>query len=276
MLPQTMCPSAQTRAARGTYADKMMKNKLASIAFALALVGIAMVTPASAQTNLNQRTVLTFSQPIEVPGKVLPAGTYTFELHESQMNRHIVQVYDADGKKLITTFLAIPNRRLETTTDTVVRFAEVAPGQPQAMRAWFYPGQTVGQEMVYSKKRAQELAATANVVVPAVDDTFYDTATVDTMKTVEVTSVSPTTTTAVTTQPVTTQPVTTQPETRTPPPPPVTAAPVTPEPARTEPARPRDTLPDTASPLPLIALFGFVTLALGLALRGFSANRSIR
>lgn len=251
----------------------MMKNKLASIAFALALVGIAMATPASAQTNLNQRTVLTFSQPIEVPGKVLPAGTYTFELHESQMNRHIVQVYDADGKKLITTFLAIPNRRLETTTDTVVRFAEVAPGQPQAMRAWFYPGQTVGQEMVYSKKRAQELAATANVTVPAVDDTFYDTATVDTMKTVEVTSVSPTTTAAVTTQPVTTQPVT-QPETRTPPP--VTAAPVTTEPVRTEPARPRDELPDTASPLPLIALFGFVTLALGLALRGFSANRSIR
>jgi hypothetical protein len=257
----------------------MMKNKLASIAFALALVGIAMATPASAQTNLNQRTVLTFSQPIEVPGKVLPAGTYTFELHESQMNRHIVQVYDADGKKLITTFLAIPNRRLETTTDTVVRFAEVAPGQPQAMRAWFYPGQTVGQEMVYSKKRAQELATTANVTVPAVDDSFYDTATVDTMKTVEVTSVSPdrstaTTTQPATTQPVTTQPATTQPETRTPPP--VTAAPVTTEPARTEPARPRDELPDTASPLPLIALFGFVTLALGLALRGFATTRSTR
>jgi len=251
-------------AARGTYADGMMKNKLAPIAFALALIGIAMATPASAQTNLNQRTVLTFSQPIEVPGKVLPAGTYTFELHESQMNRHIVQVYDADGKKLITTFLAIPNRRLETTTDTVVRFAEVAPGQPQAMRAWFYPGQTVGQEMVYGKRRAQELATTANVVVPAVDDTFYDTATVDTMKTVEVTSVNPDRSTATTA--VATQPVTTQPETRTPPPPPVTAAPVTPAPA------PRDELPDTASPLPLIALFGFVTLALGLALRGYSAR----
>jgi hypothetical protein len=252
----------------------MMKNRLAPIAFALALVGIAMATPASAQTNLNQRTVLTFSQPIEVPGKVLPAGTYTFELHESQMNRHIVQVYDADGKKLITTFLAIPNRRLETTADTVVRFAEVAPGQPQAMRAWFYPGQTVGQEMVYSKKRAQELATTANVVVPAVDDSFYDTATVETMKTVEVTQVSPDRT--ATTAPATTQPATTQPETRTPPPPPVTTAPATTEPVRTEPARPRDELPDTASPLPLIALFGFVTLALGLALRGISSSRSVR
>ena len=260
-----------------------MKKQLLPIACALALVGVLWATPASAQTNLNQRTVLTFSQPIEVPGKVLPAGTYTFELHESQMNRHIVQVWDADGKKLITTFLAIPNRRIETTADTVVRFAEVTPGQPQAMRAWFYPGQTVGQEMVYPKKRATELSATANVTVPAVDDTFYNTATIDTMKTVEVTSVAPvtaatTTTTAVTTQPVqpVTQPVP-QPEVRTPPPP---VTPVTTEPVRTEPVTPvparRDELPSTASPLPLIALFGFVTLALGLALRGLSTGRSTR
>jgi hypothetical protein len=255
----------------------MMKHKLAPIAFALALVGSAMVTAASAQTNLNQRTVLTFSQPIEVPSKVLPAGTYTFELHESQMNRHIVQVYDADGKELITTFLAIPNRRLETTDDTVVRFAEVAPGQPQAMRAWFYPGQTVGQEMVYSKKRATELAATANVVVPAVDDTFYDTATMDTMKTVDVVTVNPDRTTAAVavTEPVRTEPVRTEPAR------PVTA-PVTPAPVMQEPVTPapvttpREELPRTASTLPLIALFGFVTLALGLALRGLSTHRSAR
>lgn len=258
----------------------MTKHKLLPIACALALVGVLSVSPASAQTNLNQRTVLTFSQPIEVPGKVLPAGSYTFELHESQMNRHIVQVYDADGKELITTFLAIPNRRLETTDDTVVRFAEVASGQPQAMRAWFYPGQTVGQEMVYPRKRAQELATAANVSVPAVDDTFYDSATMDTMKTVDVAPVSPDRTTATTPAPVTAapaQPVTppvVDPAPRTEPQP--VTAPVTTEPVRQPAAtQPREELPATASPLPLIALFGFVTLALGLALRGYS-HRSVR
>jgi hypothetical protein len=252
----------------------MKKQILAPIALALALVGIAAATPASAQTNLNNRTVLTFSQPVEVPGKVLPAGTYTFELNEAQANRHIIQIMDAGGTKVVALVLAVPNRRLTVTEDTVVRFAEVAPGQPQAMRAWFYPGQTVGQEMVYPKKRAQELATTANVVVPAVDDTFYDNATVDTMKTVEVTPVNPVTTTAATTTATTTQPAPVQPETRTPPPPPVTTAPV-PEPVTPAPAT-RDELPSTASPLPLIALFGFVTLALGLALRGLSTGRSTR
>src|SRR5688572_2460476 len=241
----------------------MMKNTLAPIAFALALVGIAMATPASAQTNLNNRTVLTFSQPVEVPGKVLPAGTYTFELNEAQANRHIVQIMDAGGTKVVALVLAIPNRRLAVTEDTVVRFAEVAPGQPQAMRAWFYPGQTVGQEFAYPKTRAQQLATTANVVVPAVDDSFYNTATVDTMKTVEVVSVNPNTTAVVATEPArvdtTARPVT-------------EPAPVTPAPA----TAPREELPSTASPLPLIALFGFVTLALGLALRGFSAGRPSR
>ena len=259
MLPQAMCPSAQTSPREHTYADKMMKNKLAPIAFALALAGIAMATPASAQTNLNNRTVLTFSQPVEVPGKVLPAGTYTFELNDSMANRHIVQIMDAGGTKVVALVLAIPNRRLQVTEDTVVRFAEVAPGQPQAMRAWFYPGQTVGQEFAYPKKRAQELAATANVVVPSVDDSFYDTATVETMKTVEVVPVSPT---VVATEPARVEAPRTQPA----------PAPVTPAPA----TAPREELPRTASALPLIALFGFVTLAIGLALRGFSTDRSTR
>jgi hypothetical protein len=258
-----------------TYAGEMKKQILAPIALALALVGIAMATPASAQTNLNNRTVLTFSQPVEVPGKVLPAGTYTFELNEAQANRHIVQIMDAGGTKVIALVLAVPNRRLTVTEDTVVRFAEVAPGQPQAMRAWFYPGQTVGQEMVYPKTRAQELATSANLVVPSVDDTFYDSATVDTMKTVEVVPVNP----VVSGSTTATQPQA-QPETRTPPvtTAPVTTAPTTPvaEPVTPPPATTRDELPRTASPLPLIALFGFVTLALGLALRGLSTGRSLR
>jgi len=248
----------------------MKKHTLAPIACAIALVGFALATPAGAQTNLNNRTVLTFSQPVEVPGKVLPAGTYTFELNEAQANRHIVQIMDAGGTKVVALVLAVPNRRLQVTEDTVVRFAEVAPGQPQAMRAWFYPGQTVGQEMVYPKRRAQELATSANVIVPAVDDSFYDSATVDTMKTVDVVSVNPDRNTAAATQPA---PV--QPDVRTPPPPtPVTttAAPVT----QPETPATRDELPSTASPLPLIALFGFVTLALGLALRGLSTGRTTR
>lgn len=236
----------------------MMKHTLVpTFVLALALVGFAAVSPASAQTNLNNRTVLTFSQPVEVPGKILPAGTYTFELNDTMANRHIVQIFDEAGTKLVALVLAVPNRRLVVSDKTVVTFNEVAPGQPQTMRAWFYPGQTVGQEMAYPKKRAQELAASANVIVPSVDDSFYTDATAEKMKTAEVVSINPERPAA----PAAAVQPPPAPETRA-------AAPVTPA--------PRSELPATASPLPMVALVGLGMLGLGLALRGVSARRIAR
>ena len=235
-----------------------MKHKLVPLALALSLAGIVMTSAASAQTTLNNRTLLTFSQPVEVPGQVLPAGTYTFELHDSMSNRHIVQIFDQAGTKLLALVLAVPNRRVETTEKTVITFHEVPAGQPQALRAWFYPNQTVGQEMAYSKTRAQALSATANVVVPAVDDSVYADAKADAMKTADIVSVTPEpkATVAIVTEPV--RPVVQ-----------VDSAPVT------APA-PRRELPRTASALPMVALFGFSAIAVGLAMRRLSTRRAAR
>lgn len=243
-----------------------MKNTLVPIALALSLAAFAPASSASAQTNLNQRTVLTFSQPVEVPGKVLPAGTYTFELNDSMANRHIVQIFDEAGTKVVALVLAVPSRRPTATGETVVNFAEVAAGQPQALRTWFYPGQTVGREMVYPRTRAQQLAVTANVVVPAVDDSFYADANVEAMKTAPVVVITPERTEKVfEPAPVATAPVAIAP---------VAAAPVDPAPVMA--AEPRKELPETASALPLIALFGFASIAVGLSLRGIAARRASR
>jgi hypothetical protein len=233
----------------------MMKTKLRSLAIALSLASVFVASPASAQTNLNNRTLLTFSQPVEIPGMILPAGTYTFELHDSMANRHIVQIFDQAGTKLVALVLAVPARRVTPTEDTVITFAEVPAGQPLAVRLWFYPNQTVGQEMVYPKTRAQALSATAHVAVPAVDDSFYADTKVDTMKTADIVSVT-----------ADAKPVTT----------PTAPARVEPTPAAPVVAAPRRELPRTASPLPLIALFGFTTVALGLVLRRLSARCTAR
>lgn len=236
----------------------MMKHTLAPLAIALSLASVLVATPASAQTTLNNRTLLTFSQPVEVPGTVLPAGTYTFELNDSMSNRHIVQIFDQAGTKLMAIVLAVPSRRTITTPETVITFAEVPAGQPQALRLWYYPNQTVGHEMVYSKTRARALAATANVAVPAVDDSFYTDAKVDAMKTADI-------------APVTVEPKVVAPAPTTPA---VVTPPAAPAPVVTP--APRRTLPRTASTLPLIALFGFASIGLGLMARGLSARRTAR
>ena len=132
----------------------------------LAVLGTAFVTPSRADSR-DKKTVLTFSHPVEVPGKViLPAGKYVFKLHDSSY-RNIVQIWNADESQIITTILAISDYRLTPTEGTVIEFHERAGNAPNAVRAWFYPGEQMGREFVYPKSRAEELARTNDVIVPA-------------------------------------------------------------------------------------------------------------
>ena len=139
---------------------------LGSIAILLMLSGTA-----SAQLT-NYATVVTFSGPVEVPGaspQVLPAGSYLFKVVDSKVNRNIVQISNKDETHIYTTILAIPTHREEATDKTVITFDERPAGQPPAIRAWYYPFEKSGQEFVYPKNRASELARASNSNVPYSD-----------------------------------------------------------------------------------------------------------
>jgi len=126
---------------------------------------------ASAQQGWDKKTMVTFSSAFEIPGKstqILPAGTYVFKLMDSGSERHVVQILSKDESHLYANVLAIPNYRLRPTDKTVMTFSERKAGQPQAIRAWFYPGDNSGQEFVYPKNRAVELAKIAELPVLSV------------------------------------------------------------------------------------------------------------
>jgi hypothetical protein len=106
----------------------------------------------------DKRTKVTFSGPVEIPGRVLEAGTYVFRLMDSPSDRHIVQVYNSKETHLITTLVAVPDERLQPRGKTVIMFDEAASGSPEALRAWFYPGDNIGQEFVYPESKAREIA----------------------------------------------------------------------------------------------------------------------
>jgi hypothetical protein len=132
----------------------------------IALMGAAFTTNANADES-NKKTTITFSGPVEIPGVhlfgwgVLPAGTYVFKIVDSQSDRHIVQIFNKDESIVYATILAIPNYRLKATDKTVMTFRERPAGQPEALRAWFYPGSNYGEEFVYGKSKAMELAKTS-------------------------------------------------------------------------------------------------------------------
>jgi Ser/Thr protein kinase RdoA (MazF antagonist) len=86
-----------------------------------------------------------------VPGKDLPAGTYVFKLADSESNRDMVEVFTEDKQHLLATFIAVPQTRLAAANTTIVTFAERPIGTPEAVRSWFYPGDTDGLEFVYPR-----------------------------------------------------------------------------------------------------------------------------
>ena len=150
-----------------------------------------LAVPSASADDWNRKTVITFSGPIEVPGvgqQTLPAGTYVFKILDSQSDRHIVQIFNQDETHVLTTILAIPNYRLKTTDKTVITFRERPAGQPEALKAWFYPGREWGEEFVYAKSRAIELAKETNTPVLATPNELA-TAPVEALKTAPVEAV---------------------------------------------------------------------------------------
>jgi len=138
----------------------------------ISLVALAF-SPTLKASDYDKKTIVTFDQPIEIPGvgqHVLPAGTYVFKVVDSQSDRDIVQIFSQDEKHVFATILAIANSRLKATSKPVITFRERAAGQPEAIRAWFYPGNTSGQEFVYPKKRAMEIANVTQQPVLAMPD----------------------------------------------------------------------------------------------------------
>lgn len=137
-----------------------------------AVLGFGLMAVRATADEWDQKTTVTFSAPVEVPGRVLPAGTYVFKLLDSPSDRHIVQIYDADEKKLYATILAVPDYRLKPTDKPVLRFEERPSGQPEALEAFFYPGDNFGQQFVYPHKRAVELAKRTNHDVLSMSDSM--------------------------------------------------------------------------------------------------------
>src|SRR5271156_1582721 len=145
-------------------------NRTKAIVFVL---GVLFGMAVRANADLwDQRTIFTFSGPVEIPGQVLDAGTYVFKLADSSSDRKIVQVFNKDETHLYGTFLAIPDYRIKPAGKTIITFEERPAGSPEAVEAWFYPGENYGRDFVYPKPKATALAKANNTPVPSMPAEF--------------------------------------------------------------------------------------------------------
>jgi len=139
----------------------MLKTLVA--ACVLAVTAFASTT-AHAQT-VDNRTFFTFNQPVALPGVTLPAGKYIFRNPDITAARRVVQVLSEDGKQSYAMLLTIPAQRTEAAAKPEIRFMETAAGTPQAIKAWWYPGNAIGWEFIYPKEQALKLAKAASGAV---------------------------------------------------------------------------------------------------------------
>jgi hypothetical protein len=158
-------------------------------ALCCAAVLTAMCVPGARADEWDKKTILTFSGPVQIPGATLPAGSYMFKIADTG-DRHVVQVFDKDGKKIIKTLMTIPNQRLKATDKPVVMFSERPAGSPVAVKVWFYPGEHIGNEFIYPKRQAMRIAKETHQRVLATNSeestTATEDATIASMKTAQV------------------------------------------------------------------------------------------
>jgi hypothetical protein len=125
-----------------------------TIAFVVALVLFFEVSAHAEQRD--QATEITFSQPVQIPGQVLPAGTYWFLLANISEQQDVVQIFNSDRSTLYATLETASIGRQEAD-GTEVKLAKQESSKPDALVAWFYPGETTGHEFLYPKDQEKQL-----------------------------------------------------------------------------------------------------------------------
>jgi Protein of unknown function (DUF2911) len=135
------------------------------LAFVVALI----MLPVARADQSNEATKVTFSQPVQIPGRVLPAGTYWFMLPNDNTLHDQVRIYNSDRTIFYATVISVTAQRLQPTDKTTFTLTAREPKQPEAIIYWFYPGSTTGHEFLYPAKMWKELAKNKQVTVDAGD-----------------------------------------------------------------------------------------------------------
>jgi hypothetical protein len=108
-------------------------------------------SPVAIADNWDKKTIVTFDQDVEIPGQVLPAGTYVFKLFRSNSDRSVVQVWTAREKQLLATLITVGDSYPNPSGDPyfVLDMTGTEEGYPPAVVSWFFAGSDEGRDFIY-------------------------------------------------------------------------------------------------------------------------------
>ena len=141
-----------------------MKRITLAIAAAGLLLAPLTSDVAAQQPDTKDKTIMTFSGAVELPGMRLEPGKYVFRLADTA-SRNVVQVLSEDESKILGQWLFVSAERQQASDETVVTFRERSATATPAVQYWYYPGERIGKEFIYPKDQALRIAARTGATV---------------------------------------------------------------------------------------------------------------
>ena len=127
----------------------MATRKIIHKLFVVALLGM-LATSSIGAMDASRTTYFTFSKDVQLPGVVLPAGNYLFQIVNSWTEGNAVLVASRDRSKVHVVLLTnrIERPRSNDMQSRIV-LGEVPAGQPPTVKSWFPEGETTGRSFIY-------------------------------------------------------------------------------------------------------------------------------
>jgi hypothetical protein len=114
---------------------------------AIALMALAAATPTRAALGGDR---ITFSGPVALPGVVLPAGSYTFEIANPESSLTVVRVTRRDtGRVFYAGHTRMTPRPVDLPADQLIGLGEAPRGEAVPITVWYPSGRSQGHRFIY-------------------------------------------------------------------------------------------------------------------------------
>lgn len=124
-----------------------------SLMVAAVLAVATLVAGSSAALGISRINNLTFNRAVALPGVVLPAGGYTFEvIGDSIAGFSVVRVWARTGNRIYYTGITHPvERPRDMDPNRAVELGEGVRGEAPPIKAWYPLGSEIGHAFVYRR-----------------------------------------------------------------------------------------------------------------------------
>jgi hypothetical protein len=151
-----------------------MKMARSSLLLGIVCLTTSMAAAVTRADDSVRQATVTIQSPEQVPGSVLPAGSYVFKQAGMQSGWAIVQIYSKDGSALVTTILAYPNAQIPSNGQNFVVYPVTGSGSVPAMEGIVFAGDSTVEQFAYPGATADQIGAANHLRIPTTgtDDAY--------------------------------------------------------------------------------------------------------